>query len=95
MPLPAFDVASYRDADDDRAGPDPLAASSHGWHFIPNLHECRPHVVGKLNLDDRFVSRDGHSSGNADDACLGQRTVAHTVGIGGAMRDQTSLAPAF
>src|ERR1051326_3213603 len=77
----AFDTPATCHTNDDRIRPGAVTAPAKSRNLVSHLHETRPRVVGKLDLDNRFISADCHASRNTDDAGLSQSRILHAVRI--------------
>ena len=69
----AAKVAADRHTHDHRARPVVARPVTHHGHFVAELHESRPDVVEKLNLDHRLQPAKGHPDAATDDVGFGER----------------------
>src|SRR5215471_20837041 len=77
----SLDPSSACHADDDRIRPYAVAAPAKRWNLVSHLHETRPGIICKLDLDDRLVSVNRHAACDTDNAGFGKRRVLHSIRI--------------
>src|SRR5215471_5493879 len=77
----SLDPSSACHADDDRIRPYAVAAPAKRWNLVSHLHETRPGIICKLDLDYRLISVNRHATGDTDNARFGKRRVLHSIRI--------------
>src|SRR5215469_3108486 len=79
MPWTSLDVSADRNSEGYWASPCAVATPTHRRDLIAQLHRGRPEIISELNLDDRLVSCNRHSTGYASNTRLRKGRITDAI----------------